>query len=260
VVVGTLGGYYAARREMATAFLVAACFPLVSFALAALFIHEAPAATDREAFRRTWLAIRETAKERETWVVAGFIFFFMFSPSLGPAFLYYQTDVLRFDQQFIGVLDSLASAGAVAGALLYAPLSRRVALRPLIVWSIGTYGVSGLGLLLYRDPVSAVLISIESGIIYMVTQLAFLDLAARASPRRVEATFFAFMTAVSNGGTQAAANVGARLYDWVGFTPLVLISAATTLLTWALVPLVDIDGVERRARAEGAISGTAPPA
>jgi predicted MFS family arabinose efflux permease len=86
----------------------------------------------------------------------------------------------------------------------------------------------------------------------MVTQLAFLDLAAKGCPKRVEATFFALLMSVYNLGTQGSQIVGGYLYAWLGYTPLVLISAATSALTWLLVPLVDIDRLEARARRESA--------
>jgi predicted MFS family arabinose efflux permease len=66
----------------------------------------------------------------------------------------------------------------------------------------------------------------------------------------VEATFFALLMSVYNGGTQLSQNVGARLYDALGYTPLVLISAAFTAAAWLLVPLVRIDRIEARAREE----------
>src|SRR4030095_16789920 len=72
----------------------------------------------------TWRAIRKALAEREIWVVGGFIFFWTFSPSFGPALLYYQTDVLHFSQQFIGHLGALGAVAGVVGALLYGPLSR----------------------------------------------------------------------------------------------------------------------------------------
>jgi predicted MFS family arabinose efflux permease len=178
------------------------------------------------------------------WLVAGFIFFFNFSPSFGPAFLYYQTDLLHFSQEFIGFLASLASVGAILGAVTYAPLSRHNRLRPIIGGAIGASVVSTLAYLGYQGPVSAVAIDLVGGFVSMLTQLAFLDLAAKACPRRVEGTFFALLMSISNGGTQLSQNVGGRLYDWVGYTPLVLISAAMTALAWALVPLVDVDRIE----------------
>src|SRR5713226_2809889 len=72
---------------------------------------------------------------------------------------------------------------------------------------------------------------------------------AKACPRRVEATFFALLMAVFNGGTQSSQVVGGYLYDWLGYTALVLISAAFTAVAWFLVPLVQIDRIEVKARA-----------
>jgi predicted MFS family arabinose efflux permease len=86
------------------------------------------------------------------------------------------------------------------------------------------------------------------GCVGMLTQLAFLDLAAKACPSRVEATFFALLMAVFNGGTQSSQVVGGYLYDWLGYTPLVLTSAAFTAAAWFLVPLVKIERIEAKAR------------
>ncbi|MGH7311404.1 MAG: MFS transporter, partial [Candidatus Rokuibacteriota bacterium] len=178
ILVGVVGGQLAARRNLHAAFAVAACFPVVSFVMALLFVRERPAAADREAFRRTLASIREALRERDVWVVAGFILFWTFSPSFGPAFLYYQTDVLKFSQEFIGLLYSLNAVGYVVGALIYAPLSRRVPLKRLIVWSIGVAVVTTLGYLLYETPASAMIIDSVFGVAGMIAQLAFLDLAA----------------------------------------------------------------------------------
>ena len=85
----------------------------------------------------------------------------------------------------------------------------------------------------------------------MVTQLAFLDLAAKACPKHAEGTFFALLMSVYNLGTQGSQVTGGYLYDYIGYTPLVLISAAMTAAAWLLVPLVNIPEIERRARAAG---------
>ena len=114
--------------------------------------------------------------------MAGFIFFFNFSPSFGPAFLYYQTDVLGFDQQFIGILSSLQAVGYMVGALIYAPLSRRVPLKRIILWAIGVTALATFSYLLYRNRISAVVIDAGFGVLAMLTQLAFLDLSAKACP------------------------------------------------------------------------------
>ena len=248
ILVGELGGYLAEHRWLHAAFFLAACFPLVSLLMAALFVREAPARTDREGFRTTWTAIQQALREREVWVVGGFILFWTFSPSFGPALLYYQTDHLHFSQQFIGHLGAIAAVAGVAGAFVYAPLSRRVPLTRLINLVIGFAVAGTLAYLLYRGHVSALVIDVVFGCVGMIIQLAFLDLAAKSCPRHVEATFFALLMSVYNGGTQISQNVGGRLYDSFGYVPLVLISTAFTAAAWLLVPLVRIDRIEAKAK------------
>jgi len=260
IAVGELGGALAETRSLRAAFLIAACFPFISLFMARTFIHESVARRDKAAFLETWRAIWAALGHREIWIVAGFIFFFWFSPSFGPAFLYYQTDTLKFSQQFIGRLAAIGALAGVIGAVVYAPLSRRVPLKRIINLSIG-FGVIGtLAYLVYRDTVSAVLITVVFGAVSMIMQLAFLDLAAKACPAHVEATFFALLMSVFNLGVQLAENVGARLYDRVGYSWLVVIGAAMTALTWVLVPLVRIERIEAKARAEATSTLEATPA
>jgi predicted MFS family arabinose efflux permease len=248
ILVGEVGGYLAERRAVDTTFLLAAAFPLISLAMTAVFVREAPARANRAELSATLTAVRRALADREIWVVAGFIFFFNFSPSFGPALVFYQTDVLHLDQELIGHLNALSAIAGLVGALIYAPLSRRVPLRRLINLAIGVGAVTTLGYLAYRDVVSAIAMEALFGCVAMLVQLAFLDLAAKACPRHVEATFFALMMSVFNGGAQLAQNVGGRLYDWYGYTPLVLISTAFTAAAWLLVPLVHIERIETRAR------------
>jgi MFS family permease len=245
---GVLGGELAEHRSLHWTFVLAAGFPLISFVMAARHLREPRTRFDAAALRATWRSIRGAATHREVWMVSAFIFFYDFNPSFGPAFLYYQTDVLQFSQRFIGVLTSLQAVTGILGASVYAPLSRRVPLRRLIIFSIGLGVASTLAYLAYRGPVSAVIIDGLWGGIAMVVQLSILDLAAKACPRGVEGTFFALYASVYNGSVQLSTNVGSRLYDTFGYTPLVLISAALTAFVWVLVPLVKIDRIDAAAR------------
>jgi MFS family permease len=247
---GVLGGWYAQHRSPARAFLVTGLFPVVSCTMGALFIREPRRREpEREAFHRAWTAVRGAARSRNLWLVAAFIFFFNFSPSFGPAFLYYQTDRLHFGQEFIGWMDSLMALTGALGALIYAPLSRRVPLRRLIVASIGASVAGTLAYLAYLGHASAVVISAVFGCVGMIVRLAFLDLAAKACPRSAEGTFFALLMAVNNGSVQLSTNVGGLLYDHLGYRPLVFVSAAATALAWVFVPFVPIDAIVREAEA-----------
>src|SRR5262249_59748162 len=249
VLVGVVGGYFAEHRNLHGAFALAACFPVISFLMALFVIHERRSRVDLAAFRATARSIREAVRHRDLWVVAGFLLFYTFSPSFGPAFLYYQTDVLKFSQQFIGWLMSLASVGAIVGAFIYAPLSRRFPLKHLILASIRIALVTTLGYLLYRSREAALVIDPLFGCVGMITQLAFLDLAAKSCPTRAEGTFFALLMSVYNLGTKGSQITGGYLYDWLGFTPLVWVSAAFTAAAWLLVPIVKIDRIDAVARA-----------
>ena len=248
VLVGVVGGYLAEHRAVALTFALVACFPIVSLVMAATMVREPRSRVDLEGLRETWTAIRGALRRRDLWLVAGFIFFFFFAPSFGPAFFYYQTNVLGFSQPFIGALASLGAAAGIAGALLYAPLARRISLRRMLVGLIGATVAGTLAYLVYVGPVSAVLVTLLYGAIAMATQVGFLDLAAKACPRRAEATFFALLMSVSNIGMRSGEWLGANLYDLVGYTPLVLISAAVTAAAWPLVPLVPVDAIQSAAR------------
>src|SRR5499426_2009549 len=170
VLVGELGGRLAETRSLRAAFVLAGCFPLMSLTMGLTFVRETPARASREAFLETWRAIRAALGGREIWLVAGFIFFYWFSPSFGPAFLYYQTDTLGFSQQFIGGLGSVSSVGSILGAAIYAPLSRRYPLKRVIGWAIGGGVLSMLVYLAYRGQRSALAIDFTTGIVSMISQ------------------------------------------------------------------------------------------
>jgi predicted MFS family arabinose efflux permease len=145
----------------------------------------------------------------------------------------------------------------VVGAVLYAPLSRRVSLKIIMHISIALGVLAVLSYLLYRDATSAVVITVAFGALGMIFNLGFLDLAAKSCPPRVEATFFAALMSVLNAATKLSENVGARLYEAVGYEWLVWIGAAMTALTWLLMPLVKFDQIDARARQEAAANAEA---
>ncbi|PYO19652.1 MAG: hypothetical protein DMD85_17935 [Candidatus Rokuibacteriota bacterium] len=251
LLVGIIGGHLAEYRMLQTGFLLVAAFPFVAFVMGAVFIHEPPAKSQREEFREALAGIKHAIRDRTLWVVAGFIFFWTFSPSIGIPLFYYQTDTLKFSQKFIGYLGSLAAGASIIGAAAYAPLSRRVSLHRLIVFSIALGVVGTLAYLFYNDQWSAIVIDTTFGGIGMITQLAFMDLAAKACPKHAEGTFFALLMSVYNVGTQGSQVFGGYVYQWTSYSTLVWISAAMTGAAYLLLPLVNIPEIEARARAAG---------
>jgi predicted MFS family arabinose efflux permease len=136
-------------------------------------------------------------------------------------------------------------------------MSRRTALNRMLQVAIGIGVASTLAYLLYQDATSAILIDVTFGGIGMLGTLAFLDLATKACPKEAEGTCFALLMSLYNGGVQGSQIVGGWLYDSLGYTWLILLSAVCTALCWLLLPLVDVERIEALAAAPDAAGG--PP-
>jgi MFS family permease len=241
ILVGIGGGWLAQHKFLSVTFLIATVFPVITLAVALFMIREPRVEVGDRQFRDTWTAIRGAMRSRTLWIVAGFIFFYNFSPSFGPALVYYATDVLHFSKIFLGTLDSLSYASGLVGTAVYFAFSKSFPFKHLIYFAIAAGVIATLAYLGYRTRVSAVVLSLVFGSVSMFIQLTFLDLAARACPKQAEATFFALLMSVYNGSVQLSQITGGWLYDQVGFTRLIFISAAFTALCWLLVPLLKLE-------------------
>ena len=244
ILVGFGGGWLAQQKLLSATFLIATVFPVITLAMALFMIRETRIVAGDRQFRDTWAAIRGAIGSRTLWIVAGFIFFYNFSPSFGPALVYYATDQLHFSKIFLGTLDSFVYASGIAGTAVYFVFSKSFPLKHLIYFAIAAGVTATLAYLGYQGQVSAVVLSLLYGSVSMFIQLTFLDLAARACPKQAEATFFALLTSVYNGAVQISQITGGWLYDQLGFTRLIFISAAFTSLCWLLVPHLKLERLE----------------
>ena len=115
IVVGIAGGRLAEHAPLSLTFLIAAIFPMIAFGMGLWAVRESRVHTGERQLRATWQAIRGAIGSRHLWIVAGFIFFYNFSPSFGPALVYYATDTLHFSKTFLGDLESLTYASGLGG-------------------------------------------------------------------------------------------------------------------------------------------------
>ena len=170
--------------------------------------------------------------------MAGFLFLWNFSPSLGTPLLYYETDVLGFSKVFIGALGALSNAAGIIGALLFWLFYRAANLRTMLVIAVALGVLATLSFLGLVGATSALIIFFLFGILSQVTHLMILDLAARSCPARAEGTVFALLMSCLNVGRTGSTLLGGWFYDQVGLTPLILVSAGFTALCWLIVPLL----------------------
>lgn len=242
ILAGIGGGWLSAQASYPRTFLLVSVFPLISLTAAALCLREARARYDRELVRETARAVHSAIGSRPLWVAAAFIFLWNFSPSFGVPLEYHLVDRLGFSKLFLGTLDSLGSAAAILGAVIFGKICRRMPLRRLLNLSVAIGVASTFAYWGLVGRWSAVALTLGSGMISMIASLTTYDLAARSCPDRAEGTFFAALMSIANIGTAGSALLGGWLYEWLGLRPLILVSGLATAACWLIVPLIRIDG------------------
>src|SRR5262249_31585176 len=160
------------RGFLHLAFCLTALFPLLSCTMAIFAMREERVRWQAGQCQATWTAICSSIRSRDLWVVAGFILFWTFSPSIGTPLFFYHTDTLNVSQQFIGTLTSLSSCSAIVGALAYAGMARRFSLQALLNVSVGIGVTSTLAYLAYKDATSAIIVEVTVGCIGMIAMLS----------------------------------------------------------------------------------------
>lgn len=241
VLAGIGGGWLSAHVSYQRTFLLVSVFPLISLVATGLCLRERRARYDREVVRETARAVQSAIGSRPLWVAAGFIFLWNFSPSFGVPLEYHLVDNLGFSKIFLGTLDSLGSAAAILGAAVFGKICRRMPLRRLLNLSVAIGVASTFAYWGLVGRWSAIALAVGNGAISMIASLATYDLAARSCPDKAEGTFFAALMSIANIGTAGSALVGGRLYEWLGLSPLILVSGLATAACWLIVPLVRID-------------------
>jgi MFS family permease len=219
---------------------IAAAAPLTILASVWL-VSEPRAGGDAAALRTRLAALGAAVKEKNLWFVAGFLFLYYFSPGFGTPLYFEMTDRLHFSQGFIGLLSSIGSVGWILGGVLYHLTLRRWSQPALLRFSIIGGVLSTLLYLLLRDPISAVVIWVLTGMAAMIAMIATMSLAAEACPQGAEGFAFAGLMSLLNVAQPASDALGSVLYEHVfnqRLTPLIIVSAAATGLVYLLTPLV----------------------
>jgi MFS family permease len=240
-----LGGQLVQHLAPASALHIAAAIvavaPLSVIVGTWFLIDEKRSPANAQGMRETLHGLVATFKRRELWVVAVFMFLYYFSPGLSTPLYYHMTDDLKFSQAYIGILGSIASAGWVAGALLYRRFFDGLTLKHLLNLSIALGTLTTAAFLLLSSEASAAIINFCAGFSAMLATVATLTLAADFCPPRAEGFSFAVLMSIINLAGTLADNVGSFLYSHLfhnTLSPLVLISAGFTAFAFLLVPLL----------------------
>ncbi|HTV46019.1 MAG TPA: MFS transporter [Stellaceae bacterium] len=238
---------------------IIAVAPLLAIFGTLFLIDEVPSRLDVAELKRTFRALLAAFTLRELWVIGLFLFLYYLNPGFGLPLYYYMTDSLKFSQATIGMLGAINSAGWIIAALLYRRFLGGLTAKQLLNASILFGTVTTTSFLLLTSPASAVVINFFSGMAGMVAFVATLTLAADYCPERAEGFAFAALMSLLNLSSTLSGNIGSFLYEHAfhnRLAPLIVVSAASTAVILALVPLLrlgsKVAGEPARAAATGA--------
>ena len=241
VVGGELVERLAPASALHAAAAIVAVAPLAAIFGALYLIDEARSRLDLPEMKRTFRGLLAAFTSRDLWVIGAFLFLYYLNPGFGTPLYYHMTDHLRFSQAYIGILGAINSAGWIAGALLYRKLLKGMSSRRLLNLSIVLGTVTTAAFLLLSNEIAAALINVFSGMAGMIAFVATLTLAADYCPKRAEGFAFAALMSVLNLSSALSNNIGSFLYEHLfhrHLDPLILVSAGSTALILALVPLL----------------------
>ncbi len=240
---GQLCQHMSPDSALHTAAFVVALAPIGVLAACYFFVHEEKAVINKEGFKASCLALWNAFRSRTLWVVGAFIFAYNYSPGFGTPMYVHMTDNLHFNQDFIGTLGALNSVGSIFGAFAYMYLSKHMKLRHLLYLSILIGACSQAAFVYLAGGETAIALNLFAGFCSMIALLSLFTLAAVSCPDGAEGFTYALLMSIYNLATPASSNSGSYLYERVfhhELQPLILVSAAVTLLALFLVPMLKL--------------------
>ena len=206
-----------------------------------------------EAMRQQAIALWAAISQPSIFLPALFVFLWQATPTADTAMLFFETNELGFSTEFLGRIRLAASIASLAGVGVYNFALKSTPLRKMFFWTAlaGTgLGMTQLVLILRLNKawgLSDELFALgDSALLTVLGQVSFMPvlvLAARLCPEGVEATLFATLMSVLNGGAFMGSALGSLLTKSFGvtstdFTNLAPLVALCTLSALAPLPLL----------------------
>ncbi|EOY05716.1 PREDICTED: folate-biopterin transporter 1, chloroplastic isoform X2 [Theobroma cacao] len=202
--------------------------------------------SSRESIIQLWNAVRQP----NVFLPTVFIFLWQATPQSDSALFYFTTNKLGFTPEFLGRVKLVTSVASLVGVGLYNGFLKNVPLRKIFLATtiIGTalgmtqvFLVTGLN---RQFGVSDEWFAIgDSLILTVLGQASFMPvlvLAAKLCPEGMEATLFATLMSISNGGSVIGGLIGAGLTQVFGVTKDKFDNLATLIILCNLSSLLPL--------------------
>lgn len=211
--------------------------------------------TSKDGILQLWQAVRQP----NVFLPTLFIFLWQATPHSESAMFYFTTNKLGFTPEFLGRVKLVTSIASLLGVGLYNGYLKNVPLRKIFLATTLTGTAFGLTQVILvtglnrQFGISDEWFAIgDSLIITVLGQASFMPvlvLAARLCPEGMEATLFATLMSVSNGGSVLGGLFGAGLTQFLGITKdrfdnlalLIIICNLSSLLPLPLLHLLPDD-------------------
>ncbi|OAY27960.1 folate-biopterin transporter 1, chloroplastic isoform X1 [Manihot esculenta] len=201
----------------------------------------------------------DAVKQPNVFLPTLFIFLWQATPHSDSAMFYFTTNKLGFTPEFLGRVKLVTSIASLVGVGLYNSFLKNVPLRKIFVFT--TISGTALGMtqvflvtgLNRKFGISDEWFAVgDSLILTVLAQASFMPvlvLAAKLCPEGMEATLFATLMSISNGGSVLGGLIGAGLTQLFGITKdsfdnlafLIILCNLTSLLPLPLLGLLPPD-------------------
>lgn len=255
-------------------FGVTAMLPLITSAVAVLVKEQrmlgparahnvlSPSPSFLESSREHIIELWKAVKQPNVFLPTLFVFLWQATPHSDSAMFYFTTNKLGFTPEFLGRVKLVTSVASLLGVGLYNGFLKNVPLRRIFLATtiLGTtLGMTQVLLVtgLNREfGINDEWFSIgDSLILTVLSQASFMPvlvLAARLCPEGMEATLFATLMSISNGGSVLGGLIGAGLTQVFGVTNdrfdnlalLIILCNLSSLLPLPLLGLLPLDNSE----------------
>ncbi|KAJ9154292.1 hypothetical protein P3X46_027645 [Hevea brasiliensis] len=212
-----------------------------------------------ESSKQHIILLWDAVKQPNVFLPTLFIFLWQATPQSDSAMFYFTTNKLGFTPEFLGRVKLVTSIASLVGVGLYNGFLKNVPLRKIFVFT--TVSGTALGMtqvflvtgLNRKFGISDEWFAIgDSLILTVLAQASFMPvlvLAAKLCPEGMEATLFATLMSISNGGSVLGGLIGAGLTQLFGVTKdsfdnlafLIILCNLTSLLPLPLLGLLPSD-------------------
>ncbi|KAK7280110.1 hypothetical protein RJT34_25172 [Clitoria ternatea] len=252
-------------------FGVTALLPLITSVVAVLVKEQPMLGTARgqnllfvrpeflESSKQNIIQLWDSVRQPSVFLPTLFIFLWQATPQSDSAMFYFTTNSLGFTPEFLGRVKLVTSIASLLGVGLYNGFLKNVSLRKIFLATTvlgSTLGMTQVFLvtgLNRKFGISDEWFAIgDSLILTVLSQASFMPvlvLAAKLCPEGMEATLFATLMSVSNGGSVVGGLIGAGLTQLFGITKdrfdnlaaLIILCNLSSLLPLPLLGLLPED-------------------